>query len=424
MLHGITREEAGISLVEMMIGLFILAVVLAALANTTITSLASIADDERRSWANQVAGEMIEQLQSREWSGVGFYQSDAASSAEGAPVVIGDVRPASQQGTSPHPDGCTYAEAASADATPLPFESVERQGTCYDLQRHIVWDADSDGNDFKRFVVEVSWQLRGRTLSIRQSATRAPDPGNLVRFFSVQLQTSTDKVAYTTNASTGTTTASPPSLSFVATSSAPAVSSPSVKWIHPSDGSVNDLGWVPTSADGGLTWTFGPNSSMLPSLPEGDVQFYVVAQALDTVATAESEKATIRFSYDTTASIAVNSFTLTQTKANGTSVPPICVNASNFKPQPSLVIDANIKGLSSGDNSRVKFRWTGQTTPVLAAYQAPNGAGDGAVFRLTINNNFTFTPGSTVTFEVWLDDALFWTGSTSYAVTGSGVGAC
>lgn len=408
----------------MMIGLFILAVVLAALASTTITSLASIADDERRSWANQVAGEMIEQLQSREWSGVGFYQSDAPGNTEGAPVIIGDTRPASQEGTSPHPAGCTHPQAASAAAAPLPLESVVRQGTCYDIQRHIVWDADADGNDFKRFVVDVSWQLRSRTFTIRQSATRAPDPGNLVRFFSVQLRTSTDKVTYTTDSSTGTTTADPASLTFVATTSAPAASSPTIKWIHPTDGSVNDLGWVPTSSDGGLTWTFGPNSSMLPSLPEGDVQFYVVAQALDAVATAESEKATIRFAYATTSSIAVKSLTLSQTKGNGTPVPPICVHSTTHRPQPSLVIDADLSGLSSGDNGRVKLRWTGQAEPVLAAYQAPNADGDGAVFRLTINNNFTFAPTSTIVFEVWLDDALLWTDPASYTVTATGVGSC
>ncbi|MDP8977118.1 MAG: hypothetical protein M3N17_00765, partial [Actinomycetota bacterium] len=177
--RGRLREEGGISLVEALVAIVIVAIVLTALANTTITSLVAMNENEQRTRANALANEVIEHLQGIAWDDVGFYDDDYTGTPPDH-VSLGAARPASEEPAA--------GEACESNVPPLPAcEDVMRDGVAYDVDTQIVWvddpadddpmigDLDGNPDDYKHFTVTAQWQARGQTASVAVEAYRAPN---------------------------------------------------------------------------------------------------------------------------------------------------------------------------------------------------------------------------------------------------------
>lgn len=153
--------DDGVSLVEMLVSIFIIGLVFAALASTMTTSMASIRGNESRTRATALANEVLENMGAVSWSQLGFYDDDVSLAPDY--VSLGAARPAS----SP---------------APLPWErspATLRDGTQYEVRRTVVWyddPATGSPQDYKQLRVEVSWAEGTAARSIAVEALRAPDP--------------------------------------------------------------------------------------------------------------------------------------------------------------------------------------------------------------------------------------------------------
>ena len=154
--------EDGISLVEMLVAMALLGVVLSASAGFFTTTLVSLQGSEQRTKATALANEELENLRVLPWEDLGFYADDftAAEPAEAGTVELEAERPASA-------------------AAPLPVEQVTRSNTTLLVRRSITWvDNTQTGaaTDYKRLVVTVDWDDRGRDRTITVESLRSPNP--------------------------------------------------------------------------------------------------------------------------------------------------------------------------------------------------------------------------------------------------------
>lgn len=156
-------DEAGMTLIEVMIAMLLLTVVLSALAGVLITSLRALHGNETRARANALANEVLEDLQGRAWEEVGFLASDAGFRADfdGEDTVVVD------------------SDDAGGAERPLPQQTVTRDGIDYDVRTDITWVDDAatgTEHDYKRFRVSLSWTDLGQARDVTHAATRAPSP--------------------------------------------------------------------------------------------------------------------------------------------------------------------------------------------------------------------------------------------------------
>lgn len=182
------RDEAGMTLVEVMVAMLILTVVFSALASVLTTALHSLHGNENRVKANAVANELLEQLHQIDWADVGFSNSDhgyrdAANIDTGEPCS--DLTVEACEATVTFEDN---GDPVPDDPRPLPLrdgaggagtELIERDGTAYEVRTDITWVDDpsaAGAQDYKRFRITVRWSDLGVARSVTHSATRAPAP--------------------------------------------------------------------------------------------------------------------------------------------------------------------------------------------------------------------------------------------------------
>lgn len=144
-LRAVVQQDDGVSLVEMMVAVMILAIVLTALASASITALAGVRTAEGQVGANQLASEVLERLQSSPWASV-------------APV----------------------APATSYTTTP---QTTTRGGYTYTSSVVVRWvDDPCNGStpatatqDYLSLDATVTWQIgAGPTRTLRAEALRVP----------------------------------------------------------------------------------------------------------------------------------------------------------------------------------------------------------------------------------------------------------
>jgi prepilin-type N-terminal cleavage/methylation domain-containing protein len=151
--------DEGLTLVEMLVAMVVLAITLLALSSTLITSLRAMMSSETRVRANALANETLENLQVRDW---------------------GDTAPGWDDIEDDYPD---------CDPQPEPLEesfTEERDGLDYTVTSVIEWVDDpstAEDCDYLKLTATVEWQLRTETRSVTHSAFRAPpaeeDPSEL-----------------------------------------------------------------------------------------------------------------------------------------------------------------------------------------------------------------------------------------------------
>lgn len=166
------RDQAGLGLVEMMVAIMIVGLVFTALAGSLATSLRSIQRDQTRVQATALGNELLEELQGLSFRLAAFYSDEATNefgtlTHDGEPIAV--IPP----------------ESPRDPRVPQPgAQSLTRDGRSFTAETMITWvddPADGEGasdvddtTDYKRFVVDLTWQERGRTRTATVEALRAP----------------------------------------------------------------------------------------------------------------------------------------------------------------------------------------------------------------------------------------------------------
>lgn len=162
-------NEDGLTLVEMVVALMVVGFAMMAMASVAVTSLHAIQGSERTTRATAVGSEMLERLVALDYDLLGLYEDETSETTfEGEELVL------------------LPAPTERDERVPTPSETVERDGIEYTIERAITWvddavdgedGSDDDGNrDYKRMVVDVSWEIRGEVRTRRVQALRAPEP--------------------------------------------------------------------------------------------------------------------------------------------------------------------------------------------------------------------------------------------------------
>ncbi len=166
------------SLVEMSVALFIIAITLAALGATLLGSLVAVDSNESRVRATALGNELVEDLVGLPWLKAALYTGEAAAAETASPAGLGLNATATFEGK----ELVRLADASPRDAqVPLARETnLIRNGKSFDVRRYVLWGDDAgtpaSTRDYKNFVVTVTWSERGQLKQVRSEAVRSPTP--------------------------------------------------------------------------------------------------------------------------------------------------------------------------------------------------------------------------------------------------------
>jgi hypothetical protein len=167
------------TLVEMMVAIFVVGLVLMALASTLMTSLRSVQGSERVVRSTQLGNEIVEELLAVPYDQLGLYSGEAqnvfgAATFEGAALVL-----------FPNYDGYDADDPTNRDpVVPVVERSVTRDGITYDIRTAIVWVeaehslGDVEPKAYKRIVVDLAWTLRGQERTARVEGMQSSEPSD------------------------------------------------------------------------------------------------------------------------------------------------------------------------------------------------------------------------------------------------------
>lgn len=162
---GVRRagDDAGLTIVELLIALFIVMLAFAALASTVLASFASIRNNEARVRGTALANELIEEMAAIPYLSLGLSEDDEAIDA-GDPTFEGEL-------LVMLPD----------DVALIPVDqNIERDGRVYEVERWVTWyEEGGSPTIIKRMVAVVTWEIAGHERTIRTEGLRAPDPQDL-----------------------------------------------------------------------------------------------------------------------------------------------------------------------------------------------------------------------------------------------------
>lgn len=354
------KDDGGFSLIEMVVSIFILSITLLALLSTLITSLRAAQENEARVRATALSNELLERMIAQPWDRLGLYVDEAPDlTLEGQQVVL--------------LPGTRDASASPPDPVPRADESVVRDGRDYTVRRWVTWVDDGGGQDFKRLVVELEWDVRGSARTMRTESLRSPDPDERVSLevqFSelVNHSTDIDEVALDQLAN-----ADPIRIGITVTDPDAEV------WVRFTDrgGATHEY----PSVGSGLTrsWIIGADAALFE---HGPATFAVTAETPGPDGETASNVETIKFFQPLVVGSPVVSH------ADGRA--PICVT-SDGAPVSPVAVDVAIEGMS----------WTDAVAPVILLDWPENDAPlqmepvddtpDGGTFRVDVPG--TFAPG-------------------------------
>ena len=169
-------DDAGMSLVEMLVALLVLGVILAAFASSLISFSKMSIVNERRVQASAFLGTLHEELQSLRWQDAGVYAHELAELS-----VLG----ADLSTDPPTLDGeplVVIAEPDDARSERVPLTSGTRQvdGRTYEFFQAVTWDTSTPIEEtVKRFTTLVRWTVGETTYEQRFESTRAGTPSEV-----------------------------------------------------------------------------------------------------------------------------------------------------------------------------------------------------------------------------------------------------
>lgn len=157
---GWSRDD-GLSIVELLVALVIVMIAFAALASTLIASFASIRNSEARVRAVALANELVEEMAEIPYDRLGLLDADVFPEVdfEGEELVMlaGD-----EQKVVEHQD------------------TIQRDGRGFEVERWVTWFEEDGGQDLKRIVATVTWQVGGNVQTVRSETLRSPDAQDLL----------------------------------------------------------------------------------------------------------------------------------------------------------------------------------------------------------------------------------------------------
>ena len=156
-IRDVISDEQGLSLIEMVVTIFIIAITFTALLSGLVTSFRAIGGNEAQVAATALGNELLETMHSDPWDELAMRISEAPATFEGENVVlVPDVED---------------AQVAS--------QTIPRGGRQYEVQRWVTWSSDGD-REVKRMTVLLTWQAGNSERSMRAAALRAPDPREVI----------------------------------------------------------------------------------------------------------------------------------------------------------------------------------------------------------------------------------------------------
>jgi prepilin-type N-terminal cleavage/methylation domain-containing protein len=178
------RDEAGLTLIEVIVSLLILGVILTASAASLITFTQTARENERRVQATALLGRAHEEFQARPWETLGTLADDLTDPDDltqpehlGTALVVNEaVNEYLFTGDDGVQREIVITESAD-DALPAysgVFEADD--GRDYELYQIVTWvDRTGDGNpDLKRLTAVVRWQVGARAFEQTFVSDRAP----------------------------------------------------------------------------------------------------------------------------------------------------------------------------------------------------------------------------------------------------------
>jgi prepilin-type N-terminal cleavage/methylation domain-containing protein len=172
-------DDAGLTLIEMMVSMFLLAIILAAAAGSLISFSRASADNERRVQATAMTTRLHEELQSRPWVDAVLFEDELASlSSIGVDASAGSFE--GQDLVTIEGSGCAVGDDdCRGEVIPRASQTITVDGRDYEVLRVISWiePEGAAAEEVKRFTTVVRWESLGRTLEERLDSTRAPTPG-------------------------------------------------------------------------------------------------------------------------------------------------------------------------------------------------------------------------------------------------------
>jgi len=168
--NRIRRDDAGISLVEMLVALVVTSIAFTALAAAILTGVRSAQTATVVTGGNQLASEQVERLRAIDWSLLGHYADEPGwgSGYYGGEnlVKVAATTP------SPRPVEVPYLAA----------QTVTIKNVAYSVTTRVTWAGSSVGTPntgatyaSKRITVTVTSNFRGQTRTSTQTALRTPN---------------------------------------------------------------------------------------------------------------------------------------------------------------------------------------------------------------------------------------------------------
>jgi type II secretory pathway pseudopilin PulG len=164
--------EEGLTLVEIMVAIFVLGVILSALAGVIMTSLRTIGVSEREVRATALAQQSVEEFQSIAWDAAGLYEDEVST----APTEWNGGNSDSYNGDELVVLPAPLDPTSRLAQVPLPYEVVPVGNTTYTVSRFVSWiDSDGDGTpETKRFTAVVNWSTLTGDRTITAVGDRVP----------------------------------------------------------------------------------------------------------------------------------------------------------------------------------------------------------------------------------------------------------
>jgi Tfp pilus assembly protein PilV len=352
-LHG----EDGISLVEVLVTVVLLAVVLAATLSTIVASLRSITENEAHVRATALSNELLERMAAAPWNRLGLYVTEVpATTYDGQSVVLLPV------------------ESTRDAVVARPAETLSRDGRQYDVERWITWVDGGTGQDYKRLVVELTWEVGlGQERTMRSESYRAPNPNEFVDL-TVEISSAVrDGSTYDEFGLVPGTFVNAQRLRLdLETNYADATLTVT---FTDRGGVLRTLG-VPGP---GLTRTLYINAGQY-AFPNGPVTFAVLAET----GAPRNEDASNTETMTAFQNLVIGAPALTHSSGR----PPICVDASGLPTDP-VTLEVAIEGASTADAIAETITVSYGTTSLPLAPGSPTP--DGGTFRVDLPG--PFTPG-------------------------------
>src|SRR5437868_200780 len=175
------RDEAGFTLIEMVVAVGLSAIVFTALAMSLGGALRTVQVQKTRTTANEVATQGIEDLQRFKYSNLGLCTAPLPPAGTSVPAGFSTVVTVNCTNAAVE-EPCTPTVFNPPLTTePVPKESYvcNRNGTAYTVSRYVAWGDDAQTS--KRLAVVVDWlDSAGRHEVAQQSSLRAPDAAAII----------------------------------------------------------------------------------------------------------------------------------------------------------------------------------------------------------------------------------------------------